>query len=436
MNLIVRPSPILKGVVRLPASKSYTIRSFLIAACGGTSKIIHPSDCDDAWAAVRAARYLGADIVRLQGNVWKVTAHPKFSLPPRIHVGESGTVLRFILPLLALKGNRVTVSGKGTLRGRPNFFLTQALRERGVAIRGKGRQEGIPISIKGGAFAGGKIRIDGSLSSQFISALLIACPQIGEDTSLTLTGRKIVSTDYIVMTMQVLRESGVSIEKKGAREYRIRGKQKFQGLKNFKVPSDYGLAAFLMAAAILTKSDLVLKGSLREDLLQADGHIIPLLRKMGARFQKTSRVIRIHGPFHLKGGDFSLKDCPDLVPIMSILALFAKGRTRLYHIAHARVKESDRISDLRGELIKIGAQVTEKSNEIVIYPQEHYKSDTTLDPHNDHRLAMSFAVLGIKLGARVPNIGCVAKSYPEFVCDLKAMGVNFKQTNKNTYKYM
>lgn len=430
MNLIVSPSPALKGAVRLPASKSYSIRSFLIAACGGTSHIIHPSDCDDARAAVRAARYLGADIVRDRGDVWKVVAHTESPLTSRINVGESGTVLRFILPLLALRGNKFTVTGEGTLRGRPNFFLTQALRERGVAIRGKGRGEGIPISIQGGAFAGGKIRIDGGLSSQFISALLIACPQMRENTSLTLTGRRIVSTDYIVMTMQVLRESGVSIEKKGAREYRIRGGQKFQGLKDFQVPSDYGLAAFLMAAAVLTKSDLVLTGSLRDDLLQADGHIIPLLRKMGARFQKTSRAIRIRGPFHLKGGDFSLKDCPDLVPIMSILALFAKGRTRLYHIAHARVKESDRISDLRTELIKIGAQVTERPDEIVIYPRDHYKSDTTFDPHNDHRLAMSFAVLGLKLGARVLHIGCVAKSYPGFIRDLSTIGANLKRTIK------
>ncbi len=430
MNLIVSPSPILKGVVQLPASKSYSIRSFMIAACGGTSQIIHPSDCDDALVALRAARCLGADIVRAPGDVWKVAAHQKISIVSRVNVGESGTVLRFILPLLALKKNRVTVTGEGTLKGRPNLFLTQALREHGVAIRGTGQKEGVPISIQGGAFTGGKIRIDASLSSQFISALLIACPQMDEDTFLTLTGPRVVSTDYIVMTAQILRESGVRIEKKSAREYRIRAGQKFKGLKNFKVPSDYGLAAFLMAAAILTRSDIVLKGSLRDDLLQADGHIIPLLRKMGARFQKTRRAIKIRGPFCLRGGDFSLKDCPDLVPIMSVLALFAKGRTRLYNIAHARVKESDRISDLRAELLKIGAQVAEKPNEIIICPQDHYKSDVTLDPHNDHRLAMSFAILGIKLGARVRDIGCVAKSYPGFVRDLKALGAHVKRVNK------
>lgn len=430
MNLIVSPSPVLKGVVQLPASKSYSIRSFMIAACGGTSKIIHPSDCDDALVALRAARSLGAHIVRASGNTWKVTAHQKASSPSRINVGESGTVLRFILPLLALKGKQVTVTGKGTLKGRPNLFLTQALRERGVAIRGTGPNEGVPIFLEGGVLCGGKIRIDASLSSQFISALLIACPQMAEDTFLTLTGPRVVSTDYIVMTTQILRESGVRIEKKNAREYRIRAGQKFKGLKNFKVPSDYGLAAFLMAAAILTKSDVVLEGSLRDDLLQADGHIIPLLRKMGARFQKTHQAIKVRGPFCLHGGEFSLKDCPDLVPIMSVLALFAKGRTRLYDIAHARVKESDRISDLRAELIKIGACVTEKSNEIIIHPQEHYRSDMTLDPHNDHRLAMSFAVLGIKLGARVRNIGCVAKSYPGFVRDLRTLGAHVKNVHK------
>lgn len=156
---------------------------------------------------------------------------------------------------------------------------------------------------------------------------------------------------------------------------------------------------------------------------QADSHILRLLEKMGVKFQKTSKSIRMKGPFDLKGGNFFLKDCSDLVPVMSILALFADGPTRLSDIGHARVKESDRISDLGQELRKIGAKVEEKRNRIIIYPRPQYKADGLLDPHYDHRLAMSFAVLGSKLGVHVQDIECVSKSYPGFVRDIKSLGV-------------
>jgi len=425
MTLTVKPSSVLKGEVRLPSSKSYSIRGFMIAACGGRSTIINPSNCDDAKVSMRGAQSLGAQVkqsTKSSNPRWNVTAHKHPFQISRINVGESGTVLRFLLPLLALYGKKVIVTGEGTLRGRPNLFLTQTLRKMGIDIKGYGKNESIPVRMKGGYVQGGTITIDGSLSSQFISALLIALPQLSQSTNLTLRGRRLVSTDYITMTCQILKKSGIKITKKGTRQYRIEGKQNFKGLKNFIVPSDYGLAAFLMAAAVLTKSHVTLRGHLTNELIQADGYILPLLKKMGVQFQKTSQWIRIKGPCVLKGGHFSLKNCPDLVPIMSILALFAKGKTRLVDIGHVRSKESDRISDLRKELLKIGAKITEKRDALVIDPQECYKSNCLLDPHKDHRLAMSFCVLGSKIGVRVKDIKCTHKSYPDFVKDFKAIG--------------
>lgn len=419
MILKVKPASGLKGTIHLPASKSYSIRAFMIAACGGTSVIIHPSDCDDARVAISAARCLGADITHLARDAWRVKARQKIPKSSRINVGESGTVLRFLLPLLAVEGKSAVINGEGTLRGRPNTFLLETLRARGVLIRGEGKKEGVPIRLKGGRLKGGEISIQAGLSSQFISALLIASAQLKEDTHLVLKGPRVVSTDYITMTLQVLKESGIAIRKKDLRNYYIGGNQNFQGLKNFVVPSDYGLAAFWMGAAVLHPSDVVLKGVFNDNLLQADGRILSLLKRMGARFQKESACLKIQGPYALGGGDFSLKDCPDLVPIMAVLALFAKGRTRLYNIRHARVKESDRISDLRGELLKIGAKIVEEDNELLIYPREEYKGGRLLDPHRDHRLAMAFAVLGTKLGVSVKDIECVSKSYPAFIRDLK-----------------
>jgi len=425
MLLTIYPASHFKGEIYLPVSKSYSIRAFIIAACGGSSTIINPSNCDDAKVAIRVARSLGAKILHTKTSgtsFWNVVAFGKSPNLSCINVNESGTVLRLLLPLLALQGGDAHVVGEGTLKGRPNVFLTQTLRGMGMDIRGKGKGESVPITVRGGMFKGGHITIDGSLSSQFVSALLIAAPQLPDNTRLRLTGSKLVSSDYITMTRQVLDLAGIQISQKGLREYRVKGLQTFKGLKNFWVPSDYGLAAFFMAGAALVDSDVTLSGYFNDALIQADGHILSLLQRMGVTFRKTSRAIRMRGPFQLKGGDFSLKNCPDLVPIMSILALFAKGKTRLYDIGHARAKESDRISDLRKELVKVGAKISEQRDEFTIYPQENYHHNCLLDPHHDHRLAMSFSILGLKLGVRVKDTECTRKSYPDFFRDFKKLG--------------
>lgn len=182
------------------------------------------------------------------------------------------------------------------------------------------------------------------------------------------------------------------------------------------------MAAFVLGACALLPSDVLLQGNLDEGLIQSDGHIMEFLRRMGVDFEKTGRSIKIQGPFDLKGGVFVLKDCPDLVPIMSVLALFARGRTKLVGIYHARAKESDRISDLRKELLKVGARVSETKDSLIIEPRATYKSGQLLDSHHDHRLAMAFTVLGLKIGCRVRDIESSHKSYPSFVKDMKSLG--------------
>ena len=423
MNVQVFPTTRLRGSVVLPASKSYSVRAFMIASCGGRSRIISPSDCDDALAAASVARQLGAKIKK-QGNIWSVAAGAGRENLKRIDVKESGTVLRMLLPLVALRNKPAEVIGKGTLKGRPNHHLIQTLQKIGISVKGSGAKHSIPISFQGGIFRGGKLMIDGSLSSQFISALLMACPQITEDSLINVFGKKVVSADYIMMTLQVLKRAGIIVHRKGLRAYNIEGGQKYRGLKSFHVPSDYGLAAFLMAAAVLTDSQVVLKGALNDDFIQADGHILPILKKMGVVFQKTSRSIKVRGPFKLKGGVFSLKDCPDLLPILSILALFANKPMKFTHIEHARSKESDRISDLCKELVKTGARVDEGRDHMIVYPlkETDCKQNAALNSHRDHRLAMAFCVLGLRIGVKVKGVDCVAKSYPGFLKDFQILG--------------
>ncbi len=421
MILKVSPTASLKGSIYLPASKSYSIRAYIIGACGGESQIIRPSSCDDALVAMRVARALGCEI-RCKKDTWILKAFQGGSRLRTIDVGESGTVLRFLLPLLPLHTDHAIVTGQGTLIGRPNWHLLTALRRQGIKMRGQGDDESVPIQFSGGALKPGQITIDGSLSSQFVSALLIAASRLPKDSRIKISGSKIVSKDYIVMTLQILEKAGIRVAVQGDRGFNIKGKQKFQGLKNFTVPSDYGLAAFLMAAACLVNSDVELRGSFGHDLIQADGHIFDFLKTMGAQISRSKDVLKIKGPFKLKGGTFSLQACPDLVPIMAVLGLFAEGKTVLKDITHARVKESDRISDLREELLKVGAKVEERSNALIVYPLQKPVSGAILDPHHDHRLAMAFAVLGLKTGLTVKDIECSHKSYPNFVHDFKTLG--------------
>ncbi len=422
MILNVRPVKRLQGCIHLPASKSYTIRAFIIAARGGVSQIEHASDCEDAIIALKTAKALGASVSR-KNNVCIVKASPLKVRSKTFSVGESGTTLRFLLPLLALHTHKARVQGKGTLVGRPNTHLCETLRRQGMDIRGWGKKESVPIVFNGGALSAGRVLVDGSLSSQFISALLIALPSLKGDSRIVVTGREMVSQDYIRMTEEILAMAGIVIKRVSSTEYYVKGGQKFKGLKNFYVPSDYGLMAFAMGAAALLPSDVLLRGNLDEGLVQSDAHILEFLKRMGVDFEKTGRAIKIKGPFDLKGGVFSLKNCPDLVPIMSVLALFAKGKTKLVGIHHARAKESDRISDLRNELLKVGARVSETNDALTIEPRGTYKNGKLFDSHNDHRLAMAFTVLGAKIGCRVKGIESSHKSYPAFVSDMKALGV-------------
>lgn len=428
MNLSIKPALSLKGSIKLPASKSYSIRAFIIAALGGKSKISNVSDCEDVRMARLCCQKLGARLICISNDSWLVKGIDQArEFPRQINVAESGTTLRFLISILTLSKNPVTINGSGTLRSRPNHYLIRVLRKHGADIRGKGDKETVPIRIKPAKLMGGLMEIDGTLSSQFISSLLITCPNLKEDSRIKITGGYMVSRPYIEMTRQVLQKAGVKVTARNHREYFVKGNQGFRALKNFIVPDDYGLAAFFMVAACLLKSQIILKRNSQDDLVQADKNILPLLKKMGARIKISAQEIIVEGPAKLKGGNFSLRDCPDLTPIMAIAALFAKGKTTLSGISHVRTKESNRISDLRRELLKVGADIEESFDSLVILPRQRLKSRVRLNPHNDHRLAMAFCILGLKIGATVEDVECIDKSYPDFLQDLSKITSSFNQ---------
>ena len=423
MNLSVKPTPRLKGKIIPPNSKSYSIRAFIVAPLGGKSKIINPSISEDVKVAIDACRQFGAKIKKINSKTWQVTSED-LRFPKILNVRESGTSLRFLLSIASLSPRKIILKAKGTLSSRPNKPLISVLRKMGANIKGSGARETTPIIVKKGEVKAGKIIVDGTLSSQFISSLLIATPLLKKNSLIKVSGKYVVSVPYIDMTLAVLKKAGIKIEKRGIRNYKVKGGQSFKGLGSFKVPVDYGLSAFSMAAACLIDSNVILKAD-RDNLVQADKKIFEFLRKMGAKPKISKKSIVIKGPVRIRGGDFCCRDCPDLVPVLGILALFANKRTRIYDIGHLHAKESDRISDFRSELIKVGAKVKESKDELIIYPTSKLRRNSKINPHNDHRLAMAFAILGLKTGITIKDIECVNKSYPNFLRDLKSLGAKF-----------
>ena len=419
-NLKVEKTSSLRGKIQAPPSKSYTIRAIICAGLNGKVKIFNPLYSQDTEAAIEALRRLGAIIKRSKGflEVKGFRGLP-YLKSASLNVGESATLLRLVLPVIALGQGRFRVNGKGTLLQRSNKPIAEALLSLGVNIKGKDRDFRLPISIEGnGRIPGGEVKVSAKMSSQTISSLLNVAPLAMQDTKIIVRD-KAVSRPYIDITLDVLRQAGIKIRRQGYDNFFIKSGQKFKFKRGFTVGGDYSSAAFLITAGCLVASDLVISDMSKDK--QGDRQIISILNSMGARIRQTKNEVRIKGPFELKGRDIDCGDTPDLVPVLAVAACFARGKTRIYNIGHLANKESNRITAPAGELRKLGARISLNSDNLTI-------EESTLGPGivsgcNDHRIAMALAVAGIRAGGIViKGVECIRKSYPRFVLDMKSLG--------------
>jgi 3-phosphoshikimate 1-carboxyvinyltransferase len=423
-NLLVRKCSNLAGTIKAPPSKSYTHRAIIIGSINGEARIINPLYSEDTAATINVLEAMGA-VVRKEEGYLDIRG---FNRVPRlqkgfINVGESGTLLRFILSLLPLCKGEIIVTGEKTLRNRPNTTIINALRSWGIKISGQGRDHKLPITIIGkGGIKGGETEISGKMSSQSISSLLITAPLAKNDTTVIVTDR-IVSRPYIDVTLDVLRWAGIKVKRRGYKSFHIKSNQEFNPREEFIVHGDYSSAAFLIAAACLVKSNVTID-DLVEDK-QGDRKIIDILTRMGARIEMAKDSIKIRGPFELKGIDIDCCDTPDLVPILAVIGSFAKGRTRIYNISHLTYKESNRIDAPAGELTKLGASVYISNNELIVHHST--LKPGTVSSCRDHRIAMALAIAGLRIGnLKIEGYGCIAKSYPDFISDMRSIGARFK----------
>jgi len=421
MEVTVENTRHLEGVVSAPPSKAYTHRMLIAASLSnGTSQISNPLVSDDTQATLEAVKALGAE-TELHENRWTIHGIEKLKTPDHpIDCRMSGSTLRFMIPVAALAPGHSTFLFGASFERRPVAPLLESLNELGV--ESAVQRNGSSVMVYGGGIRGGKTSIRGDVSSQFISGLLFACPKAKEDTEIAVT-TKLESKGYVEMTLEVLVKHGLE----GAVNHDlsclwIPSNQVYRPCDH-TVPGDFSSAAFLLAAAAVTSSRVTVN-RLEYQTAQGDRAILGVLEEMGASVKIGDDSVDFEGG-QLVGVDIDAKDIPDLVPVCAVLACYAEGRSEIYNAKRLRYKESDRLDSISTELKKMGADIIVNEDGLTINGSCPLHG-ATVDPHNDHRIAMACAVaaLGAEGETKIQNVECINKSYPQFFSDLRVLGAN------------
>ncbi|MCP8323026.1 MAG: 3-phosphoshikimate 1-carboxyvinyltransferase [Candidatus Methylarchaceae archaeon HK02M2] len=418
----------LNGNVYTPPSKSYTHRSIILSSLtSGRSIVKNALISRDTLASIKACSAFGAFIDH-KNNDLKIKGNPDLTTPENvINVENSGTTMRFITSIASLAPEGYSIiTGDGSIRSRPMQPLLSALWSLGVDCFSS-RKNGLPpIIVKGGGIQGGETTIKGDISSQFISSLLVATPKAKSPTSIIVRG-KTVSRPYIDATLTMMKLFGVDISYEDYRKYTIPSNQEYHCV-GFKVPGDFSSASLLMACALLAGKKVTIK-NLNFNLPQADMRIVDILEKMGADYSidRSKGTITLSKGYNLKGGEFDLSDSPDLLPVLSVVALKCREKTFIKGVEHARFKETDRISILANELRKFGVDIQELRDGMLIQGSEELKS-CSLDAHDDHRLFMAFCAASMASSGpcTVEGVESVDVSYPDFIRDMKSLGAKIE----------
>ena len=422
VSILVKKSKI-GGSVRCPSSKSYSHRTIAIASLAERqSTITNALLARDTLATLAGCRALGAEI-RLEGTTVKVKGMPAFDPPQNVIDAEnSGTTIRIMTAMSGLvRTGHTVLTGDESLRKRPMQPILDALTQLGVEAFSTKADGTPPLVVRGGGINGGTTVVDGSVSSQFISGLLIAGIYADSEIVMRIRG-SLVSKPYVRATLATMKHFGVSVDHSSDMlEYQIKG-GKYHAAK-FDVPSDFSTAALILAAGALVGEKLKVKG-LNFALPQGDSHIVDILKQLGCpvKVDRTKGEVMVQGADELEGGDFNLGDTPDLLPVVSILALKAKTPVTITGVAPARVKETDRVTNIAQELVKFGVRIKEFQDGLKITAVKPLKN-ASLEAYNDHRLFMAFTIASMMTERSiVAGAESVDVSYPNFIQDMKDLG--------------
>jgi 3-phosphoshikimate 1-carboxyvinyltransferase len=406
----IKPHGPVDAILTLPGSKSYTHRALMAAAlASGESALVNALKAEDTELTAQALAQLGA-AVNWQGTTIRVTGRGGRWQPVSdpIYLGNSGTSMRFLTALVALGEGEYLLTGTERLCQRPLGELLDALGQVGVRAISEQRNGCPPVRVTGGLI-GGRARLSGAISSQYLSALLFIGPLAPQGLEIEITG-DLVSRPYVDLTLEVLGDFGVSYFREGYRYFELPGQQCYLP-REYQIEADASSASYFWAAAALTAGKVTIT-NLSLESTQGDAAFPNVLGRMGCTIESAPAGVTVQGA-PLQGITVDMATMPDLVPTLAVLAAFAQGQTVITGVAHLRNKESDRLSAVATELQKLGIEVRETEDGLVIRGGK--PKGAVIETYNDHRIAMSFAVAGLKAPSIVINDpDCVAKSFPDF----------------------
>ena len=400
-----------EGSITVPASKSQTIRALLIALMArGKSTIRHPLYSSDTISCMNALETLGATLIRDEDGTIHVDSTHLSNEDKEILIdcGNSGTTTALLIPILALSGKTYTVTGDEQLKKRPFLPLVKALRDLGAEMESEGGFP--PIRIKG-PIKGGKTVIE-CRSSQYLSGLLLALPMADGDS--TVTCSLLYEKPYVRMTEKWLKDEKIDFTlSDDLMVSEVRGGQKYKAIDAF-IEGDFSSASFFFVLAAIHGTAVTVSG-LDRDSTQGDKRILEVLEKMGCTVTWDGMDVTVTGPERLNGGSFDINDIPDALPALSVAACFASGVTEFTNVAQARIKETDRIKVMHDELEKLGAEIEERPDGLVIHGHGSLRGGA-VSGHRDHRVIMALSVAGTRTenDTTIDSTESAAVTFPTF----------------------
>ncbi|MVX65126.1 3-phosphoshikimate 1-carboxyvinyltransferase [Clostridium chromiireducens] len=430
-NLKIYPRK-LSGEVKIPPSKSMAHRAVICAALGdGISKVTNIDYSDDIIATIEAMSSLGAKITKKEDylEVYGINSQENIEANSvkderTIDCNESGSTLRFLVPIAALFEGVNRFVGRGNLGKRPLDTYYKIFDEQGIKYSHK---EGILDLKTEGKLKSGEFKMEGNISSQFITGLLFTLPLLEGDSKIIIT-TEMESKGYIDLTLSAIKEFGVEIINNNYEEFIIKGNQIYKSI-DYRVEGDYSQAAFFFCADALS-NDVVLN-DLKLDSLQGDKEVIDILERMGLKLNSKNNGLIGSVSNCLKATIIDGSQCPDIIPVVSLVAALSEGTTEIINAGRLRIKECDRLAAVTSELNKLGAKITEKEDGLIIEGVKELKGNVEVWSHKDHRIAMTIAIASTMCSEPIvlKDYECVSKSYPEFWNDFKDLGGVFDEWN-------
>jgi 3-phosphoshikimate 1-carboxyvinyltransferase len=413
-QVAVRPAACIDHDVIVPGSKSYTNRYLAIGSLAGCQTRIQNALVSDDTVyfahAIGSFGHVSAEVDESASRITiRPTGRPMRAPAEEVFVGGAGTPLRFLVAMAGHADGTTIINGNRRMQERPMADLVSALPALGVGaetVRGNGSA---PVRVTGGGFRGGRTSISGATSSQFTSSLLLNSVAALDPVEIDIVD-DLVSKPFVDMTIDVMARQGVHVERDGYRRFTVPSGQSYQGGEIAVEPDASGMSYFLCAAAILG-CRIAIPG-IGSRSKQGDVGLVDVLVRMGCNADVREDSITLKGG-QLRGIDVDMESMPDVVPSLAVVAAFAEGRTHISNIASLRVQECDRIAALTAQLRKMGISVDEYPDAMTITGGT--PRPATIDTYNDHRIAMSFAIAGLRTeGMVIRDPGCVAKSFPKF----------------------